>query len=355
MSLKVSFWAGRIFGTNTGNLFLEFSGEADDCDTAVGIFRMLDDRHGIHVFGVDVRLVEGKFRIIGEPDQSSVSGMGELSAEGALDHEGKVEGSWKTVSGHGGTFVLFPHNSGNDSQLDKEQPAKSSQLYTKRQPLGPINIDRSGILSLSKRLSGELEGARVVVTIEGDTQQSMFLEDFETSELSFASATFAKLHIQHPEMDGLNRVLSIEFGQNENFILAQSTDESWAVGVVIRIQRILRAFELPRIVSPTKFGVGVNQIILLGAIAYLPSIASFQTRILYLAGVVLIVAVIHWANVRMIPNASISLESERISAGRRLFQKGITWVFGLIAVSLATFFTSKIDDLWKLIEMTLLN
>ena len=262
MKPEVSRWAGRIYGTNTGNLYLEFRAHDQSASEATGTWRILDDRHGIHVFEVKVRFEDGKVSIEGRPSENDDFSVGMISVEGNLSSEGKIEGSWETAAGYGGTFHLFPHSSNSHVQRDAEIAASSAQLFSKRQQLGPINIDRAGLITLSKRLSVELDGGQVVVTIEGDTQQSMFLSDFEASDVSFASATFAKLHVQLPERDGLNRVLSIEFGQNENFILAQSSDESWAVGVTIRIQRFLREYELPRIMSPTKFGVSINQIIL---------------------------------------------------------------------------------------------
>lgn len=107
MSGIAKLWAGRVFGTNTGNLFIEFEQTAPRLS---GTLRFLDSVQGIAVYRVegtcDDRLVLTGHRVQGGDPENE----GELAIEGRLTSEGFLRGMWKSTIGTGGTFELRPHD-----------------------------------------------------------------------------------------------------------------------------------------------------------------------------------------------------------------------------------------------------
>jgi len=59
-------WAGRIFGTNTGNLFLELDSTGNEI---AGTARLMDTVFGLTVYRV-AGSFDGTLRIRGEPTQA---------------------------------------------------------------------------------------------------------------------------------------------------------------------------------------------------------------------------------------------------------------------------------------------
>jgi hypothetical protein len=101
-------WAGRAFGTNTGNLFVKLEGE----DAAlVGTLRLNELGVGLVVYKIAGSFDGARLTLTGEP-QTQVAGMsfGRLTASATLDPRGNLSGDWETSIGSAGTFILFPHD-----------------------------------------------------------------------------------------------------------------------------------------------------------------------------------------------------------------------------------------------------
>ncbi|MFA6180322.1 MAG: hypothetical protein WC696_11985 [Candidatus Methylopumilus sp.] len=59
-------WAGRVFGTNTGNLFIEFT----ELEPSIkGVLRFMDNNFGLTVYEITANYTD-KLRIIGKAIQS---------------------------------------------------------------------------------------------------------------------------------------------------------------------------------------------------------------------------------------------------------------------------------------------
>ena len=84
-------WAGRVYGTNTGNLFIEFQKVNSE---VTGTFRFMDS-----VFGLCVYSIQGTFddtlKLTGNSTQGVEGGVekGELTAEAKLTPEGNLRGT----------------------------------------------------------------------------------------------------------------------------------------------------------------------------------------------------------------------------------------------------------------------
>lgn len=206
-------WAGRAFGTSTGNLFVKLEGE----DTAlVGTLRLNEPGVGLILFKITGSFDGARLNFTGE-SQSQIPGVsfGQLRANAILDQKGNLSGEWETDIGGAGTFFLFPHDQSSAPSVEAQTP---DQLYTARYSFGAIQIDRVQIVSLAENLQHEFRNGRVVVTVMTGTEQSRFLDDFKKIDLNAAQATFLKIFVQEPESGGTNRVISVEFGQQFNSV-----------------------------------------------------------------------------------------------------------------------------------------
>ena len=101
-------WAGRVFGTNTGNAFAKFEG---DDSALIGSLHHNDTGVGMVVYRTAGSFNGNRLSIEGMPE-TKIDGVqiGRLKATAVLQPTGSLEGEWETDVGSAGTFVLFPHD-----------------------------------------------------------------------------------------------------------------------------------------------------------------------------------------------------------------------------------------------------
>ena len=89
-------WAGRIYGTNTGNLFIEFDRTGPDVS---GTLRLNDPIYGVAVYAIQGTFDESLL-VTGKP-LSAKEGveLGEISVEARLTSEGHLRGRWESTLG----------------------------------------------------------------------------------------------------------------------------------------------------------------------------------------------------------------------------------------------------------------
>ena len=105
-------WAGRLFGTNMGNLFVEF--DATDGEIA-GTARFMDERFGLVIYIVKGTFDGANIKFVGQCTQCPEGvATAEVSAQGILTPEGQLRGQWSSTLGTGGTFILHPHDSNSE-------------------------------------------------------------------------------------------------------------------------------------------------------------------------------------------------------------------------------------------------
>jgi hypothetical protein len=83
-------WAGRVFGTNIGNLFVELNQSESGIS---GTLRFLDSAHGIAVYKVSGTF-DDQLRLTGQRTQGGLAeNHGQLSIEARLTSEGNLRGT----------------------------------------------------------------------------------------------------------------------------------------------------------------------------------------------------------------------------------------------------------------------
>ena len=100
-------WAGRVFGTNTGNLFVEL----DQTEAGVsGTLRLLDTLYGLSIYEITGSIDGSTLEFEGEPKQVAPGvETGRFVAKATLTPQGHFRGQWQTSIGTAGTFELYPH------------------------------------------------------------------------------------------------------------------------------------------------------------------------------------------------------------------------------------------------------
>jgi hypothetical protein len=149
-------------------------------------------------------------------------------------------------------------------------------------------------------------------------------------------AEILKLFASEAEGTGVNRVLSVEFGPQINSAMTQSSDEAWVLGMLERLKRSLKPFERSYATNIKRIGIGINQMLLLAAFVYLPSLSGLRDRGIFMAGILAIIFAMNWLHSRYLPLAAIYLQKRPDGLLTRLAPSFVSWFIALTAGAAAT-------------------
>jgi hypothetical protein len=301
-------WAGRTWGTNIGNLFVVLEGE----DTALsGVLRINEQGVGIAVYEVMGAFEAPILKLTGKPE-SDLEGavLGQFAATGTMNAKGEIHGDWETTIGTAGTFVLFPHVGGEQP----DQVQRAEQFHTARHNFGAIEIDREQIIDVAKNIRREFPA--VIVTVVAGTEQSRYLDDFMNLQFAVDKAELIKVFAQKPDGAGANQVVSIEFGQQLNTAMTQGANEAWVLGQLETLKRDLKRYERTYVTTFKRWGIGINQVMLLAAIVFLPSLADLVDRAILMSVVLGLIVGVNWLG--------------------KAWHRVASWGIGIVAAVLAT-------------------
>ncbi|MGN6269687.1 MAG: hypothetical protein ACTHM0_07320 [Sphingomonas sp.] len=321
-------WAGRAWGTNIGNVFVTLDGE----DAALtGTLRMNEEGVGIGVYAVHGSFETPTLTLIGEPE-AQIEGVefGQLNISGALNAKGEIYGDWQTTTGSAGTFVLFPHT-GGEPPTDVQ---RAEQFHTARHNFGAIEIDREQITEIAESIRRDFPS--VIVTVVAGTEQARYLEDFKQLQFSADRAEIIKIFAQKPDGLGSNQVVSVEFGPQVNIAMTQGANEAWVLGKLETLKRDLRRYERTYITNFKRWGIGINQVMLLAAIVFLPSLTGFRDRAILMAVVLMLILAVAWLHSRYLPYAAIYLRQKKQDWLAKTWPKLASWTIGIAAAVIGT-------------------
>lgn len=316
-------WAGRTWGTNIGNLFVVLKGE----DAALtGVLRINEQGVGIAVYNVEGSFEAPTLKLAGAP-AAEVEGveLGHFTAVGTMNAKGEVHGDWETKIGTAGTFVLFPHAGGE--QPDDVRSAE--QFHIARHNFGAIEIDREQITEIAESIRREFPS--VVVTVVAGTEQARYLEDFKQLQFAVDRAEIIKIFAQKPDGSGSNQVVSIEFGPQVNTAMTQGANEAWVLGQLETLKRDLKRYERTYITNFKRWGIGINQVMLLAAIVFLPSLSDLRNRAVLMGVVLALIFGVNWLHSRYVPFAAIYLREKEKGWLGKAWPRVASWGIGIVA------------------------
>lgn len=334
-----SRWAGRAYGTNTGNLFVEFDAGAEQ---PRGVLRFNDSDLGLATFAVEGRFVSGKIELQGVPTPAPTPAqpaeLGNLTITGRLDPRGQIVGDWSSTLGAAGTFVLFPHDRAQEDREQIDAPPAQEQLYTAVRKVGALRLYAEDVRLLFDVIRRDFgQSARVVVTYRaGGTEISRYADDFAREFEQIGALNYLKMSISEPEILGLNKTATVELnGAGENLVTTQSAQASWAVGKAEGVSIFLKKCEKPLANSFRQFGLNFNALILLASLAALPDLEILQ-RFLFLATVVALTQLLAWIHRRHIPNAAIFLREKKPGWVERSAPQIVSWLVAATSAVVAS-------------------
>ena len=279
-----------------------------------------------------------QLKLTGEP-QTEIDGVdfGQLSVVAKLDTRGELNGEWNTDIGSAGTLILFPQ----DQALGADASKFPDQLHTARHQFGAVLVNRDQITSIAEEIQRDFKKSQLIVTVVAGTEQSRFLEDFKTSSFNTSRAVIIRLFVQEPEISGVNRVVQVEFGPQVNTAMTQGAEESWVLGTLEKMKRSIQPLERNYATNFKKFGFGINQLLIFGAIIFLPSLDRIQDRTVLMTGVLALTFGVNWFHNHYLPLAALYLSEKPKGIFARLSPSILSWLIattaGIVALLLGSY------------------
>jgi hypothetical protein len=225
--------------------------------------------------------------------------------------------------GSAGTFVLFPH----DTIQPSADIASPDQIHAKRHDFGPIQIDREEVIALADNIQRTLSKGRLIVTFLIASEQSRYLDDFKRLDFTTERAQLVRLFVRQPDITGIDKMITIEFGQNVNWASVQASDEAWVLGELEKLKRDILRFQ--RNYAARVFGITFNELLIFVAVILLPSLTTTTDRAILLGGAILLSRLLDWLRRKYLPHAAIHLGKRKEGWFQRLLPSAISWLMTL--------------------------
>ncbi|MBN8542885.1 MAG: hypothetical protein J0M34_01315 [Alphaproteobacteria bacterium] len=329
MTTLSKLWAGRVFGTNTGNIFIEFTELEPEIK---GILRFMDTQFGVALYDI-TGTFDGKLKLKGVPTKTEENvTAGELTAEADLTAEGNIQGKWETTLGTGGAFTLFPHDETTQKQETKNDVPE--QIHTKNIALGSIRLFAEDVRQLLEHVKRDFTVGKLIVTYNNDGSEiTDYAENFlQNNRLGILS--YLKINIQEPDAYGINRSVVIELrAHSSNDIRVQGVQQSWVIGKAESLAVYLRRYQSPLATSYKKFGLGLNQLIFFAMLVVMPSVAAIKDRVFFALSILALLQILLWVHTRYIPMASVTMSEKQPNWFSRSWPVLVSW-FSALCISL---------------------
>lgn len=319
-------WAGRVSGTNVGNVFLEIGGQPDKLS---GTISLNEPNVGIAKYDIDGSLVDNCLTLSGQPS-NKIEGfeLGELSAEVKFNNQGELVGVWSTSVGSAGAVTLWPQN---QTIQKKSEDALIPEFHSASYNFKPIVIDKTAIRNLGNSLKIDFPRSVVIVTIVNETEKRFFLDDFDNKRFPFSKANNVILFVQEVEQNGITKSVRLNLGQGFNVITVQGSNEAWVSGKLNVFRAEMKQYEKSFFGRIKQFGFGMNQVLIMGGIISLPSFSTWIERTALMLGIFVIVWALNFSSQKWLPNAAIYLDDKPIGLLRKYLPSVMSWVFGIIS------------------------
>jgi hypothetical protein len=333
MPKLVDKWAGRLYGTNTGNFFIELKQEGENL---TGVLRIMDNLYGLSIYDIT-----GSYRdkIIfhcvprGVPNGQLV---GEVTAEAELTIEGNLKGTWHSTIGTAGTFDAYPHDIRTNVQSDTRTQGVPEQIFNKNIPIGSIRLFSEDVKRLIAFIEQDFRIPRSIVTytVRG-SQATKYSDDFLREVETLGEIKYLKISIQEPEAYGINRIIVVELLENgPNEVRVSGISEAWVLGKAESIAQVLRPQQNSLVTTYRKYGLNLYAIIFFAMLILIPEVKSWQDRSVFVLFVFLLLTILLWIHRRFIPNAIIYLTGKEPSFFARSWPTIVSW---LVAASSSIF------------------
>jgi len=316
-------WAGKAYGTNTGNLAISFEKDEEELE---GTVRFADDQYGIVVFKVSGTYGDEIVLTGDAVTETEDVKFGKLSIKAALTPEGSIRGEWSTDNGTGGPFTVHPHGAGVVSVVKTN--LEFEQIYTQAYTLGALRLARNDVLSLLDTVSKDFNPeAKLIVTYRnGGAEIARYSKDFVAQMDALKKLTYLKLFIQEPDEFGINKVVMVELiDHGVNRVVVQGVREIWVEGKAQTLRSELTRNEKSIATNFKRFGFNLSQLALFVMIVAIVDVPSFWKRVGIGVLVLALIKLVDWLHVTFIPNATIRLTDAKDNWVTRWGSSMLSW------------------------------
>ncbi len=307
MSNFAGLWAGNIYGTNTGKVFVELQAQNGNL---TGLTRLNDDSLGVIVYKVTGTGID-ELKLDCVPDRVPENVEAEpVRVAGKLSSDGNVRGKWETESGTGGTFVLFPHRIDDSPQAAKT--TEPEQIYNRVLQLGSIRLYRDDVARIIELARKDFTAKTLIVTYEQHGNEvTKWADDFLGRLDDITELRSLKLFIQEPGKGSVNRSVNIELVDvGESTIRVSGPDDTWVVGKAESIRKALAGYENSVITNYRKYGLNMNFVLFLIMLILMPSIAGIMRRVIFVSVVIILIRILFAIHTKVIPNTLILIKAK---------------------------------------------
>ena len=328
MSSLAVKWAGRLFGTNTGNLFLELTQEGE---TVRGTARFLDSLYGLAIYEFTGSF-DGTLRLDCKPLKTSVAeGLGEVTVEAVLTPEGNLRGDWHSTVGTAGTFEAFPHDTPNVRQDSTKFENAPEQIYNKNIQIGSVRLFSYYVKRVISFIEQDYAIGRAIVTynVRG-SQATKYACDFIRDIESLGEINYLKITIQETEAYGINKVIVLELVEHGvSEVRVSGINEAWVIGKAESIAQEIRPRQNILVTTYRKYGLNLNGVIFFAMLVAMPGIDMWEDRAIFAATVFILLNLLLVIHGKFIPNTKIYLSQERPSFFKRAWPSILSWVIAV--------------------------
>ncbi|MEZ8069427.1 hypothetical protein [Vibrio sp. FF145] len=314
-------WAGRIYGTNTGNVFLEVS---QDQNSLTGKLRIMDTIYGISMYDCTGTYDDG-FRLectpISAPEEGVV--MGNVVVIGKLTQSGNIKGDWSSTIGTAGTFELYPHDTINENPTNNPE-----QIYNRAISVGSIRLFKDDLEELINFLRKDFKTGRVVITYKlHGSELTKYADDFLSEKVNAEQLNYFKLVIQEPEAHGINRTVVIELNETgSSEIRVSGINESWVLGKSASLEQVVLVKQNRLVTTYRKYGLNLNAIIFGVMLVAIPEIPEWENRTIFVIVMFALLNALLYLHTKFIPNTAVYLGQSKPTVVQRVWPTVLSWV-----------------------------
>ncbi len=334
-------WAGRIYGTNTGNVFLEIDQEGN---RLTGIARFLDTMWGLVIYDF-VGESNDHIHFTCTPKQYPEGiEVNTVIVVAQLRPDGTLVGDWESPTGTAGTFQAFPHIYGDGPAQVGGQISVPEQIYNRTVSVGSVrlyDVDVNNLLDIIKR--DFIQGRLIVTYRLRGSEVTKYAEDFLRDSTETGELRSLKITIQEPEAHGINKMVAVDLTEHAGSeVRVSGINESWVVGKAESISRALSSYQNRLVTSYRKYGLNLNSVIFLLMLVAIPEIGAWVNRLIFVGSVATLLFILLAVHGKIIPNTLIFLSKRKVGVFRRLWPTVFSWLIAVTSALVAMWIFSRL-------------
>jgi len=325
-------WAGRIYGTNTGNVFCNIKLEND---ILTGTARINDDVYGLSLFTISGKqnsIIE--LKLTQYSDREELKNPAVIEVKLKLQNDGNIVGDWLSINGHAGTLSLYPHR----NIYSKDFSTEPQQIYSRTIKLGSIRLFKNDVEEIISYIKQDFPDGRLIISYyKFGSEVIKFSDDFLTEAASLGELKGIKFSIQDAASNNVTRIVNVDLLPRENSeIRISGSNESWVIGKAESIKNQFSRFTNKLITNYKRYGLTLNSLIFFIMLILIPEINPITKRTIFVLSIIVLLSILVLVHRRFLPNTIIFLADIKPSFWRRIWPSILSWFISLTSTLVAS-------------------